>query len=235
MESDDDAFGAGFAFLGGVGLLVVGSVTVLAVGAGRRSNRRSAFRPMRFNPPPNWPEPMTGWRMPHGWQPDPRWGPVPDGWNLWIPNDTPLADAHRPRPTSRQTVLTAAAAALGFTVYAVALGLTKRKTVTAAGNETGPYTTGEVIVAVIALAVLCVAAGLFLSGRLAAAAVTVGFAAGFTVNSLNDPNIDGLFLTGLALLLAGTGAGCAAVSTTARWLSGRAHRRPMTFEQAFFG
>lgn len=39
---------------------------------------------MRFNPPPNWPEPPKGWAPPPGWQPDPAWGPAPEGWQLWV-------------------------------------------------------------------------------------------------------------------------------------------------------
>lgn len=39
---------------------------------------------LRFNPPPNWPQPPAGWTPPPGWQPDPAWGPAPVGWSLWI-------------------------------------------------------------------------------------------------------------------------------------------------------
>ncbi len=38
---------------------------------------------LRFNPPPNWPDPPAGWIPPPGWQPDPSWGPVPEGHRLW--------------------------------------------------------------------------------------------------------------------------------------------------------
>ncbi|MFI6325529.1 PASTA domain-containing protein [Nonomuraea sp. NPDC050556] len=37
----------------------------------------------RFNPPPNWPLPPTGWTPPKGWRPDPSWPPPPAGWQLW--------------------------------------------------------------------------------------------------------------------------------------------------------
>jgi hypothetical protein len=42
---------------------------------------------MRFNPPPNWPQPPAGWAPPPGWNPDPSWPPPPAGWDLWIPDD----------------------------------------------------------------------------------------------------------------------------------------------------
>lgn len=51
---------------------------------------------MRFNAPPNWPQPPGDWQPPPGWQPDPAWGPVPPGWPLWVPDDQPtgaFADA----------------------------------------------------------------------------------------------------------------------------------------------
>jgi hypothetical protein len=38
----------------------------------------------RFNPPPNWPAPPTGWEPPIDWQPDPSWPAPPYGWQLWI-------------------------------------------------------------------------------------------------------------------------------------------------------
>lgn len=39
---------------------------------------------MRYNPPPNWPQPPAGWTPPTGWQPDPSWSPPPPGWQLWL-------------------------------------------------------------------------------------------------------------------------------------------------------
>lgn len=36
----------------------------------------------RFNPPPGWPT-FDASKLPLDWQPDPRWGPVPEGWQLW--------------------------------------------------------------------------------------------------------------------------------------------------------
>lgn len=39
-----------------------------------------------FNAPPNWPPPPSrGWRPPPGWQPPADWGPLPAGWQLWVP------------------------------------------------------------------------------------------------------------------------------------------------------
>jgi Domain of unknown function (DUF4041)/T5orf172 domain len=43
-----------------------------------------AGKPLRFNPPPNWPAPPPGWIPPPGWTPDPSWPPPPPGWQLWV-------------------------------------------------------------------------------------------------------------------------------------------------------
>lgn len=42
---------------------------------------------MRFNPPPGWPQPPAGWVPPPGWKPDPAWPPMPEGWQLWLPDE----------------------------------------------------------------------------------------------------------------------------------------------------
>jgi hypothetical protein len=40
---------------------------------------------LKFNPPPDWPEPPTaGWRPPLGWTPDPTWPEAPAGWRFWL-------------------------------------------------------------------------------------------------------------------------------------------------------
>ncbi|MGV0864394.1 hypothetical protein [Mycolicibacterium sp. XJ652] len=39
---------------------------------------------MRFNPPPNWPIPPSGWTPDEDWQPDPSWPPAPPGWQFWV-------------------------------------------------------------------------------------------------------------------------------------------------------
>lgn len=60
---------------------------------------------MRFNPPPEWPQPPAGWRPPAGWVPDPGWPPPPEGWRLWLPaegepvddvTDAPSVASHLP-------------------------------------------------------------------------------------------------------------------------------------------
>lgn len=50
--------------------------------------RGGAF--MRFNPPPNWPQPPKGWVPPHGWEPDPSWPQPPWGWPPWVDDDEVL-------------------------------------------------------------------------------------------------------------------------------------------------
>lgn len=42
---------------------------------------------MRFNPPPGWPQPPPGWVPPSGWKPDSAWPAMPEGWQLWLPDD----------------------------------------------------------------------------------------------------------------------------------------------------
>lgn len=46
----------------------------------------------RFNPPPNWPPPPTpNFRPRHEWVPPAEWGPLPDGWQLWVPVEPPTS------------------------------------------------------------------------------------------------------------------------------------------------
>lgn len=45
---------------------------------------------MKFNPPPNWPEPPAGWTPPPDWEPDPSWPQPPVGWQLWVDEDEVL-------------------------------------------------------------------------------------------------------------------------------------------------
>ena len=44
---------------------------------------------MRYNPPPNWPQPPEGWVPQRGWSPDPSWPPPPAGWRVWVEDDAP--------------------------------------------------------------------------------------------------------------------------------------------------
>jgi hypothetical protein len=61
----------------------------------------------KFNVPPGWPEPPTGWTPPEGWTPDPSWPPAPAGWSFWVPDDDPAvaqqpAAAAAPEPTASE-------------------------------------------------------------------------------------------------------------------------------------
>ncbi|GAA1595616.1 HIRAN domain-containing protein [Actinoplanes couchii] len=49
----------------------------------------------RFNPPPNWPAPPSGWQPEAGWAPDPAWGEPPPGWQLWIEDVPDLTEPGR--------------------------------------------------------------------------------------------------------------------------------------------
>lgn len=42
-----------------------------------------------FNPPSTWPAPPAGWVPEAGWKPDPGWPPAPEGWQFWLPVETP--------------------------------------------------------------------------------------------------------------------------------------------------
>jgi hypothetical protein len=63
---------------------------------------------LKFNPPPGWPKPPTGWMPPKGWTPDPTWPAPPAGWQLWIGDDAPasesVADVTTPVTTPPPTV-----------------------------------------------------------------------------------------------------------------------------------
>lgn len=53
---------------------------------------------MRFNPPPGWPQPPAGWVPPPGWKPDPGWPPMPEGWQLWLPDEDTVTPVEPPAP-----------------------------------------------------------------------------------------------------------------------------------------
>lgn len=53
---------------------------------------------MRFNPPPGWPQPPAGWTPPPSWKPDPAWPPMPEGWQLWLPDEDTSAPSTPPAP-----------------------------------------------------------------------------------------------------------------------------------------
>ena len=71
--------------------------------ASRHQPRRQAAWPvMRFNPPPGWPHPPTGWVPPSDWKPDPAWPPMPEGWQLWLSDDDNSSPA---TPSDTESVL----------------------------------------------------------------------------------------------------------------------------------
>ena len=52
----------------------------------------------RFNPPPNWPAPPSGWVPAPGWRPSPEWPAPPPGWQLWIDDTSPAPGPAFKRP-----------------------------------------------------------------------------------------------------------------------------------------
>ncbi|MGQ1798873.1 hypothetical protein ACT4S5_17300 [Kocuria oceani] len=64
---------------------------------------------MKFNAPPNWPQPPAGWTPPPNWFPDPAWGPAPDGWQFWVEEAQPAsspATTRRRKKKKTSSVLT---------------------------------------------------------------------------------------------------------------------------------
>lgn len=53
---------------------------------------------MRFNPPPGWPQPPASWVPPPDWKPDPAWPPMPEGWQLWLPDEDTAGPGEGPAP-----------------------------------------------------------------------------------------------------------------------------------------
>ncbi len=90
---------------------------------------------MRYNPPPNWPQPPAGWSPPHGWQPDQSWGPPPHGWRLWV--DDTKAKKH----TGRNVALSVLAVLVILIVIGVAAGGSKKTDNPATGTMPAAVTT----------------------------------------------------------------------------------------------
>lgn len=55
---------------------------------------------VRFNPPPGWPVPSTGWSPPPDWRPDPTWPPPPPGWSLWMEEEPDPWGDYQPLPSA---------------------------------------------------------------------------------------------------------------------------------------
>ena len=60
---------------------------------------------MRFNPPPGWPAPPSGWMPPPGWVPDASWPTPPPGWELFVQDseDAVVSDTSALHPPSIAT------------------------------------------------------------------------------------------------------------------------------------
>jgi len=54
----------------------------------------------RFEPPPGWPPPPSGFVPPKGWRPDPSWPAAPKDWTFWIWDATDTVPPP-PRPPSQ--------------------------------------------------------------------------------------------------------------------------------------
>jgi hypothetical protein len=108
----------------------------------------------------------------------------------------------------------ALAAATVFAWYAW-LGRDTTDQIDASGQESGPYTTAQVVGCVLTLAVLLVAAVLLAVRPLvAAAAMTVAFTAAWTVQAAGTDET-GLFAVGACLVFVAMAAGTAVVGLVA--------------------
>ena len=56
---------------------------------------------MKFNAPPEWPQPPADWTPPPGWSPDPSWPPAPEGWQFWVEDTTTGQEPARPGASTR--------------------------------------------------------------------------------------------------------------------------------------
>ncbi|MBT0772057.1 hypothetical protein KIH74_24150 [Kineosporia sp. J2-2] len=72
---------------------------------------------VRFNPPPNWPQPPAGWTPPPGWKPDPEWPPAPPDWPFWVPSGEAV---HARRRGHRKLVIGLVAGGLAVVLLLVA-------------------------------------------------------------------------------------------------------------------
>lgn len=84
---------------------------------------------MRFNPPPNWPQPPKGWTPPPDWEPDPSWGPPPPGHQLWIDDNDAGGGSHayggapkKKKKSKAKIALYVVGALLGLTILGGLLG-----------------------------------------------------------------------------------------------------------------
>ena len=47
---------------------------------------------VKYNAPPDWPQPPAGWVPPQDWRPNPSWPPPPPGWQLWVDDSMETAE-----------------------------------------------------------------------------------------------------------------------------------------------
>jgi hypothetical protein len=96
---------------------------------------------MRYNPPPQWPQPPAGWSPPPGWVPDPSWPPPPPGWTLWL-DDDPVKKKH----TRRNVVLAVLAVLVIIVGVSAAVSGGDKDKVTSGGAVKGTLSTVTVTV-----------------------------------------------------------------------------------------
>lgn len=71
-------------YAGMLGMSMVGSAAMAAIGAGTLVVVAVKARPRRrWRPPPGWPPAPPGWEPSAGWVPDPSWPAAPPDWQWW--------------------------------------------------------------------------------------------------------------------------------------------------------
>src|SRR5688500_4547662 len=85
---------------------------------------------MRYNPPPNWPQPPAGWTPPPGWRPQAAWGPAPPGWQFWVevhPSAPVPGQGAQPTSTNGYAMVAVSAASCGLAGFVPPLWAAKQR------------------------------------------------------------------------------------------------------------
>lgn len=96
----------------------------------------------QFNTPPGWPAGLDRAASQPGWQPNPSWGPAPEGWVFWheVPEPHPRPGFAGQAPARRRPSPALILSGVGLAVVAAFIGH-------AAGYEAGENTTPDAVAA----------------------------------------------------------------------------------------
>ena len=84
---------------------------------------------LRYNSPPNWPQPPAGWTPPPGWRPLAAWGPAPPGWQFWVEGPPPPlpSQAAQSQSTNGYAMVAVAATSFGLAGFVPPLWAAKQR------------------------------------------------------------------------------------------------------------